>query len=160
MTDPIDRTDSTATTGGADRPPPGRPIVDVDGAGTVALAVVSLVTAIFPGDGSEIASLVVAGLLFVGGCGAFAVGFVRALARSRTEVVDLPGIFWLTGSAPPEVARRLRWLVIAQCAIAVVSVAVVRPPFGVMAPVWGIGLITLWAANHGTFPPRRAGRGA
>ncbi|MGH9282335.1 MAG: hypothetical protein ACRD0S_05305, partial [Acidimicrobiales bacterium] len=26
--------------------------------------------------------------------------------------------------------------------------------FGVLAPLWGQGLAALWAARHGTFPPR------
>ena len=138
----------------------GQGIITADIVGTVALALVSVITGIFPDNGTEIASLVVAGVLFVGGSAIFAVGFWRALGRSRTEVVDLAGVFWLTESAPAEPARRLRWLLIAQSVVAVASVAAVRPPFGVMAPVWGIGLITLWAARYGTFPARPPGRGA
>jgi hypothetical protein len=41
-----------------------------------------------------------------------------------------------------------------QIGVATVSVATVSPPFGVMAPVWGIGFLTLWSAYHGTFPER------
>lgn len=155
-----DRTDSNERTGRSAERVEGGPIVTADLAGTVALAVVSVITAAAPTNAAEIASLVVAGVLFVGGCGAFAAGFWRAVGRSRTEELDLPGLFWLTGSAPAEVARRMRLLVLAQSAIATSSVAVVRPPFAVMAPVWGIGLTTLWAANHGSFPARRVGRGA
>lgn len=145
---------------GDDGPTPGLGIVRADVLGTVVLALVSIATGVAPNDPTELASLVVAGVLFVGGCGAFAVGFVRAVGRSRTEVIDLPGLFWLTGSAPEGARRPLRALVIAQSVIAIASVAVVRPPFGVMAPVWGVGLVTLWTARHGTFPSQPPGRRA
>ena len=42
----------------------------------------------------------------------------------------------------------------AQIGIAAASLAFVRPPFGVMAVVWGIGLNTAWSARHGAFPHR------
>lgn len=138
----------------------GPGILTADIVGTAALAVVSVVTGVVADNATEVASLVVAGALFLGGCVAFALGFWRALGRSRTEVVDLAGIFWLTGSAPADVARRLRGLLVVQSLVAVASVAAVRPPFGVMAPVWGIGLITLWASRHATFPARPGVRGA
>ena len=38
-----------------------------------------------------------------------------------------------------------------------VAIPLTDPPFAVMAPVWGIGLITWWASAHATFPPRQAG---
>ncbi len=139
---------------------PGEAIVRADLIGTIALAVVSIATGVAPTDATELASLIVAGVLFVGGCAAFAVGFLRAVGRSRTEVIDLPGLFWLTASAPEGARRRLRALVIAQSVIAVASVAVVRPPFGVMAPVWGVGLVTLWTGRYGTFPSQPPGRRA
>ena len=34
------------------------------------------------------------------------------------------------------------------------SVVAVQPPFGVMAPVWGIGMLTVWGARYGTFAQR------
>jgi hypothetical protein len=82
------------------------------------------------------------------------VGFVRAAGRSRTEVVDLAGLFYLTGSGPPQARRPLLGLWFAQIAVAVASVFTLQPPFGVMAPVWGIGVIALWGSRHGRFPAR------
>mgnify|MGYP007112885149 CR=1 FL=1 len=73
----------------------------------------------------------------------------RAAGRSRGEVVDLAGLFYLTGSGPADVRRKLLGLWFAQIAVAGGSVAVVQPPFGVMAPVWGIGLLSVWGARHG-----------
>lgn len=62
-------------------------------------------------------------------------------------------MFYLTGSAPDPVRKAFLRLWFAEMAIAV-AVVVARPPFAVMAPVWGIGLITWWALQHATFSPR------
>ena len=95
-----------------------------------------------------------AGVLFLGGCLGFGIGFLRAVGRSRTETVDLAGLFYLTGSAPPEARRAFLGLWFAQIAIAAAAIPLTDPPFAVMAPVWGIGIITWWASAHATFPPR------
>ena len=65
----------------------------------------------------------------------------------------------LTGSAPTEARRAFLGLWFAQIAIAAAAIALTDPPFAVMAPVWGIGIITWWASAHATFPPRQAGEG-
>ena len=132
----------------------GRRLLLADLVGTAAFAVITLVAALSDADAVVLANLAVVGVLFVGGCVGFAVGFLRAAGRSRREVVDLAGLFYLTGSAPDEVRRPFLGAWFAQMAIAVGAIAVTRPPFGVMAPVWGIGLITWWASSHATFPPR------
>ena len=94
------------------------------------------------------------GVLFLGGCVAFALGFWRAVARSRVEVIDLAGLFYLTGSAPTRPRRLLLGLWFTQIGVAAASVVAVQPPFGVMAPVWGIGMLTVWGARYGTFAQR------
>jgi hypothetical protein len=132
----------------------GRRLLLADLAGTVALAAVTALAAASQADAVAILGLVVAGVLFVGGCVAFSIGFLRAVGRSRYEVIDLAGLFYLTASAPDPVRKAFLRLWFAQMAIAVAAVAVSRPPFAVMAPVWGIGLITWWASLHATFPPR------
>jgi hypothetical protein len=132
----------------------GRRALEIDLVGTIALLVVTVLAAVSDADAIAVAGLVVAGLLFLGGCGAFAVGFVRAAGRSREEVVDLAGLFYLTGSAPTAARRWFLGLWFSQIAIAVIAIAVSRPPFAVMAPIWGIGVITWWASRHATFPAR------
>ncbi len=133
---------------------PRDPIVRADAAGTLALVVVTAGASVVDGGAASAANLVVSTLLFLGGCVAFGVGFVKAAGRSRTEAIDLAGLFYLTGSAPREVRRVMLGLWFVQIAAATVSVVTVRPPFGVMAPVWGIGLLTLWSGYHGAFPKR------
>ncbi len=132
----------------------GRSLLLADLAGTVALALVTVLLALSDADAVVLLGLAVAGVLFVGGCVAWGIGFLRAVGRSRTEQVDLAGLFYLTGSAPEQARTWFLRTWFAQIAIAVAAVAVSRPPFGVMAPVWGIGLITWWGSRHATFPPR------
>lgn len=137
----------------------GRRLLVADVVGTIAFALVTVVAALSDADAVQLANLAVAGLLFVGGCVGFGIGFLRAAGRSRDEVIDLAGLFYLTGSAPDEARRPFLGAWFAQIAVATAAIFVTSPPFGVMAPVWGIGLITWWASAHATFPPREgAGR--
>ncbi len=135
----------------------GRRLLVADAVGTAALALVTVASALTDADGLVIANLIVAGVLFTGGCVGFAIGFLRAVARSRTETVDLAGLFYLTASAPTEARRAFLGLWFAQIAIAAAAIPLTDPPFAVMAPVWGIGIITWWASVHATFPPRTDG---
>ncbi len=137
----------------------GRNLLVVDAIGTAAVAVVTVASALTEADAVVIFNLVVSGVLFLGGCVGFAIGFLRAVGRSRTETVDLAGLFYLTGSAPTAARRAFLGLWFAQIAIAAAAIPLTDPPFAVMAPVWGIGLITWWASGHATFPPRGDGEG-
>lgn len=158
---PADRADPA---GPAERPPlelaepgAGAWIVTLDAVGTAALVVSTGLAAVAGGGVPDLVNLAVSSVLFLGGCVAFGYGFLRAAGRSRTEVVDLAGLFYLTGSGPPDVRRKLLGLWFAQIAVAAASITVVHPPFGVMAPVWGIGLISVWGARHGAFAARDLG---
>ena len=139
---------------GPDGPTPGEGIIRVDAFGTAALIVVTFAASVAETNVTDLANLVISGVLFLGGCVAFALGFWRAVARSRVEVIDLAGLFYLTGSAPTRPRRLLLGLWFTQIGVAAASVVAVQPPFGVMAPVWGIGMLTVWGARYGTFAQR------
>jgi hypothetical protein len=103
--------------------------------------------------------VIVCSLLIVGGMATMAVAFLRAVGRSRAELVDVPGLFLLLGTAP----RRTRgwlWASVAASTAVGVGAAAARPytslAFGVMVPLWPYGLTVLWNARHGAFPPRPA----
>lgn len=102
-------------------------------------------------------------LLFVAGSGAFLWAIVVAAGRSRDEQITLAGLVWLTGAAPARVARVLRWAVIVQTVVALVT-ATIRPftalAFGILAPMFGLGCLAWWAARHGAFRPIGASGGA
>ncbi|MCB0978294.1 MAG: hypothetical protein KDB02_12635 [Acidimicrobiales bacterium] len=129
-------------------------LVLLDVAATAVFLLVTAAAAVLDGDAFALVNLVVCAVLFVVGSVIWAWGFVRAAARSRDDVIDLAGLFYLTGSAPRTVRRCLLGLWFAQMAIAVVAIPLTSPPFGVMVPVFGIGVLTSWGASKGTFPAR------
>ncbi len=132
----------------------GQAILRLDAIGTAALVLVTIVASVAEGDVTDGLNLVVSLLLLTGGCIAFAVGFSKAVGRSRTDDISMAGLFYLTGSAPIVVRRAFLGLWFVQIAVGAVSVVTVHPPFGVLAPLWGIGLIAVWGSRYGVFPPR------
>ena len=79
----------------------------------------------------------------------------EGVGRSQYEAVTLSGLFFLgEDTAPAGVRRALRVLLAVQVVVAVAA-ASVRPfselAFGILVPMLGLGLITLWAARHGEF---------
>jgi hypothetical protein len=109
-------------------------------------------------SGLVVVAVLVDLILFAVGCAAFLVAYLRAVARSRDEAVSLGGLFFLgEGAAPTPVARMLRVLVGIQIVVAL-GTAAVRPfsslAFGILAPMFGLAMMALWAAVHGCFPRR------
>ena len=111
----------------------------------------------------EVPAFVVAVGLFLIGTGAFFAAYTAAVRRSRQDLIGVTDLFFLAGGvAPPAVKRNLLGALAAQVAIALGS-AIARPysslAAGTLVPVYGLGLCGLWAARHGTFPPRPAEQG-
>ena len=95
--------------------------------------------------------------LFAAGCYAFMAAFIRAVKRSRTEVIGVGGLYFLSGCAPPKIRRQMMGLLSFQV-VASLTAASLQPftivASAVLVPVFGLGLSGLWAANHGDFEPR------
>ena len=134
----------------------GRTILRAAVAGTAAFVATAAAAAAVPGAGPL--ALAVALALFVAGGAAFAAAYAVALRRSRRDEIALAGLFFLSGSAP----GRARAVLLGSLGVqvtAALATAAVRPntsvAFGVLAPVYGLGLSALWGARHGRFPPRR-----
>lgn len=125
--------------------------------GTAVFTVVALAAAIAP---DQLGTVVVAVsmVLFVAGCAAFLTGFSRAVARSRVDELDLPGLFFLSGSVDPAVRRRLLVLLVMQVLVGIAA-ASTRPftavAFCTLTPIFALGMMALCGATHGHFPPRR-----
>jgi hypothetical protein len=106
-------------------------------------------------------ALVVDVLLFVAGGVTFVAAYLRAVNRSRTDAIAVTSLFFLAGSAPPDVRRSLLGALAVQVAVALAT-AIARPytilAAGTLVPLFGLGLCGLWAARHGTFPPREESR--
>lgn len=124
--------------------------------GTIAFAIVT--AAAVAVDPLRPVAAAVGVILFVAGVAVFLVALVRAARRSREDELSLGGVFLLQGSAPPTVRRHLLGSWVVQIVIAFVG-AGLRPytalAFGILAPVYGIGLAGLWGATHGEYGRRR-----
>ena len=137
--------------------PPGKELVNIAWLGTGAFAATAIGAAIVP-DLLRVPALVAALGLFAAGCVCFLWGFGVAVGRSRTDEIGIGGLFFLAGSAPASVRRPMLTALAVQIVVAFATAAV-RPftslAFGILAPVFGLGITGLWGARHGTFPARR-----
>ena len=127
--------------------------------GTAVFAVSATLSVAF--DGLRVVGVVVALALFAVGIVAFLMAFAIGVERSRLEEVTVPGLFFLSGSTPTRVRRLLLGAVFVQTVIAFTS-ASLRPftsvAFGILVPMYGLGVAGLWAARHGTFALNAAGK--
>ena len=134
----------------------GGGIVLLSWVGTGVFAAVATIATLLPDEAARPAA-VVDGVLFVVGVVAFLWAYARAVSRSRTDAIGIGGLFFLAGSAPKVVRVRLLTALAVQVVLAVVS-ASIRPytavAFGILVPMFGLGLTGLWGARHGEFPPR------
>jgi hypothetical protein len=138
-------------------PGAGRRIVAASWLGTALLVVTSVAGAVHPHP-LDVPALVVALALFFGGIVAFFAAYVVAIGRSRESDIGIAAVFGLAGSAPRAVQLRL-YGSLAVAIAASVSTAGARLhsvlAFGILANMWELGMIGLWGARHGAFPPRR-----
>ncbi|MCU1378472.1 MAG: hypothetical protein JWN29_1455 [Acidimicrobiales bacterium] len=132
------------------------PLIRVSLAGTAVFVVVAVAAAVAP-DSLAAVAVVLDLVLFTAGCVAFVVTLLAAAARSRTDEISLAGIWWLTGTAPAPVRRALLGAFGVQVVVALAT-AIARPftglAFGILVPVFGLGLAGLWGARRGSFPSR------
>ena len=141
-------------------------VVTASWIGTVLLTVTAVAGAVDP-DHFAVVAVAVALVLFALGVVAFAWAYVVAIGRSRTDLIGMGGLFFLAGSAPRPVQRQLLASFVIQIVVGVATASAwfvapdhfaestVNPlAFGLMAPMYGLGLMGLWGARYGTFPPR------
>jgi len=124
-------------------------------AGTVLLGVTSFAAVTSPA--LETWLLVVSLLLFAVGVILFARAFLFAVSARREDAIGIGGLFFLAGSAPRRVQAHLLGSLGAEILISLATAAV-RPytalAFGVLAPMYALGMCGMWGAVHGVFPPR------
>jgi hypothetical protein len=97
--------------------------------------------------------------LFAIGCFAFIWSYFSGVQRSRTDEISVAGLFALAGGVAP---RRIT-MVMNSCLAAQVVVgrsstdgrAGSTLAFGVLVPIFGLGLNGLWSSRLGVFPPRQ-----
>jgi hypothetical protein len=137
-------------------PGAGRRLVLASWIGTAVFTLTAAVAAVAPHT-LDAPALVVSLALFFLGLGVFFWAFALAVARSRTDEIDLPGLFGLAGSAPRRVQVQLFGSLAVEAGVALAT-AGVRPyttlAFGILTPMFGLAMTGLWAARYGTFPAR------
>ncbi len=136
---------------------PGAALLAFSGWGTAVIALTSAGATLGPPALERVHALV-AGTLFAVGTGALLWAYLVGIARSRHDVVTLSGLFFLGGGTAPRPVRR-RFLALTAAEVAAVLVAAGVHPFtdaafGVLAPMYALGLMALWGARHGSFEPR------
>ena len=134
----------------------GHLLVRTSWAGTATFAVATT-AAVFVEGSPRTVTAAIDVALFAVGCGAFLWAFYLGVLRSRQESIGVVGLYFLTGCSPPVVRRSLLAALTTQALVGLTS-ASLRPftslAFGVLVPVFGLGLCGLWAARHGEFPAR------
>lgn len=144
----------------------GARLVRADVAGTL-LFVAALAVAVPLRDErfAQVLIAVVSGVLFAIGIAASLWAYVSALERSRAEEVGVANLYLLTGDTAPRDVKRLMLgmltlQVVAALAGAIVGVAGLDESelnalaFGVLVPMFGIGMNGAWAARYGSYGPR------
>ena len=125
-------------------------------AGTAVFAAIAVLTTAFPDPMAVPIAVVSLGLL-AAGCAAMLWAFQRALQRSRYESIGVGGLYFLAGCAPRSVRLSMMAALAVELVVALAA-ASVRPftasAFGILVPVYALGLSGAWGARHGTFPPR------
>jgi hypothetical protein len=141
----------------------GEGLIRASWIGTALYTVLAVATLVVP-DAVVGVLAVVCLVLFLVGTAAFGVAFVVGAGRSRYELIGNGGLFFLAGSAPRRVQAHLLGSfaveVVVSVAGASIGLAAAAPgtdnpsAFGLLTPMFGLGLAGLWAARHGRFPPR------
>ena len=137
----------------------GSGLVRVSWAGTIVFTAATILALI--AEGLRVVAVGVSVILFAAGIASFLWAYGIAVGRSRTDSIGIGGLYFLAGdSAPPIVRRQLLGSLAAQTVVGIVAAAA-RPytslAFGVLVPMFGLGLSGLWGARHGTFGPRAGG---
>jgi hypothetical protein len=144
----------------------GRRWVLADVAGTALFVAVE--AACVPLRGERVAQWtvgVVSMILFAIGVATTLWAYVSALEVSRTREVGVANLFLLTGpTAPTPVKRTMSLALAAQAVVAVAGASVGTVgladddlnalAFGILVPMFGLGMNGMWSARYGSFGPR------
>lgn len=140
-----------------DEPEAGAAIVNLAFLGTGLLVGTSVAAAAVP-DTFGLVHAVLSCVLFAVGTGAFLWAYALGVSRSRSDAIGILGLFFLAGEVAPVHVRRPFRIALAVEIVAVTAAAAVRPysevAFGILAPMYALGLMAMWGGRYGSFPPR------
>lgn len=132
--------------------------------GTALFVVSASLSAVFFTPVLRTLGVAVALLLFATGIASFIWGYFTAVQRSRCENISVASLFFLSGNVAD---RKIRWLMngcLAIQALCGLITSLARTTtagsqgstlaFGVLVPLFGMGINGLWASRHGSFEAR------
>jgi hypothetical protein len=104
-------------------------------------------------DAFDPVSAITALALFAVSLGVWVWAFGVAVARSsRGDNIAVGNLFLFEGTVPKGVRAHL-FSAVGVCLV-ITALTASADPFGVLVPMLPVGLIGLWGARHGVFPPR------
>ncbi len=134
----------------------GAGVIKASWAGTIVFAISACIATVDP-DALGAPAVVVSLVLFAAGTVAMFWAFLLAVERSRTDAIGIGGLYFAAGTAPRAVQRLLMGSLALQVVVAFTTASIrvfTSLAFGILVPVWGLGLAGLWCARHGEFAPR------
>lgn len=135
----------------------GQAVLNWSWFGTAVFTLTAATSTIWP-DTFELLHVVVSLLLFVAGAAVMVWALLIALERSRRHVIGIAGLYFAAGSAGPPVRRILLSSLAVEVVVALAAASLrsyTPAAFGLLVPVWALGLTGLWCARHGEFEVRQ-----
>ena len=136
-------------------------LVRINILGTGIFVVSASVAAVFFTSGFRMLGVVVAMALFAVGVAAFIWGYITAVQRSRYDNISVASLYLLLGDVTTSKVRRVMNGCLVVQGLCGLITALVRTStdgrpgstlaFGVLVPLFGIGLNGLWASRRGKF---------
>ena len=143
---------------------PGERIVRTDLIGTAVFAVSAIVSAVVFTNPVRVAAVVVALVLFAIGIFGFIWSYITAVQRSRSDNIAVAQLYFLASGSTPRRVKRLMLGALAVQIVVAVATAVARSTtegrsgstlaFGILVPMFGLGVNGLWCSRHGSFSAR------
>ena len=143
---------------------PGQTIVRVDVIGTALFVVSAAVAAVVFTGPVRVVGVVVALALFAVGVFSFLWSYITAVNRSRTDNISVAQLYFLVSGSTPKPVRRVMSSALAVQVVVAFATAIARSrtdgragstlAFGILVPMFGLGLNGLWCSKHGSFGPR------
>jgi hypothetical protein len=149
-----------------DASPAGTATVRADLVGTGVFVVIAALALIWRDERpAQVAMAVVSMVLFAIGAFTGLAAYVRALERSRIDEIGVANLFLLTGTTAPGSVKTTMSAALAVQVVVGLAGAIVGAvglsgnevntlAFGILVPMFGIGLNGLWAVRCGRFSPR------
>jgi hypothetical protein len=142
----------------------GRGVVLADVYGTALFTASAVLAAVVFNGPTRAIGVVVAVSLFAIGVFSFLWSYWTAVQRSRTETIAVAQLYFLVSGVAPAKVRRVMYAALAVQVAVALATALARSStdgragstlaFGILVPMFGLGLNGLWCARHGRFAAR------